>query len=162
MRPRISRCAAVSVSATSNGSLFQVSYHQKGLCKGFVLEWNIGQTNEGKPNNKGLLIDLHLSNKRQEWCIVELLFGLYLFSLVFLLFPFWPSCLSCRGFCWLPFDLRFFLLISVFLFLFFLLLHIHVCQPSAFPPVISLCILHHPFCSFIRPFRFPVWFCILE
>ena len=29
-----------------------------------------------------------------------------------------------------------------------------------FPP--ASCILHHPFCIFIRRFRFPVWFCTLE
>ena len=56
---------------------------------------------------------------------MELLsFGLYLFSLVFLLFPFLLSCLSCDSFCWLPFRLRFFLLVP-FVFSFFLLLHLH-------------------------------------
>ena len=74
------------------------------------------------------MIDFHVSSERQEWCIMELLLGLYLFSLVFLLFPFLLSCLSCDSFCCLPFRLRFFLLIPVFLFLyilFFLLLHLH-------------------------------------
>ena len=58
---------------------------------------------------------------------MELLsFGLYLFSLVFLLFPFLLSCLSCDSFCWLPFRLRFFLLVPfVFPILFFFLLHLH-------------------------------------
>ena len=59
---------------------------------------------------------------------MELLsFGLYLFSLVFLLFPFLCSCLSCDSFCWLPFRLRFFLLFPFVFFpiLFFLLLHLH-------------------------------------
>ena len=42
--------------------------------------------------------------------------------------------------------------------LFFLLLHLHFCEASAFPPVIFVppasCSLHHPFSLFIRPFVF--------
>ena len=86
---------------------------------------------------------------------MELLsFGLYLFSLVFLLFPFLFSCLSCVSFCWLPFRLRFFLLIP---FVFFLSCFssccIYILSSFCFPPASIL---------FIRRFRFPVWFCVLE
>ena len=86
---------------------------------------------------------------------MELLsFGLYLFSLVFLLFPFLLSCLSCDSFCWLPFRLRFFLLIPVFLFLYcFSSCCICILSSFCFPPASIL---------FIRRFRFPVWFCVLE
>ena len=80
------------------------------------------------------MIDFHLSSERQEWCIMELLsFGLYLFSLVFLLFPFLLSCLSCDSFCWLPFRLRFFLLIPVvFSYLVFPPAAFTFCHVSAF------------------------------
>ena len=86
---------------------------------------------------------------------MELLsFGLYLFSLVVLLFPFLCSCLSCDSFCWLPFRLRFFLL---FPFVFFLSCFssccIYILSSFCFPPASIL---------FIRRFRFPVWFCVLE
>ena len=86
---------------------------------------------------------------------MELLsFGLYLFSLVFLLFPFLLSCLSCDSFCWLPFRLRFFLLIPVFLFLScFSSCCIYILSSFCFPPASIL---------FIRRFPFPVWFCVLE
>ena len=65
---------------------------------------------------------------------MELLsFGLYLFSLVFLLFPFLLSCLSCDSFCWLPFRLRFFLLVPfVFSYLVFPPPAFTFCQVSAF------------------------------
>ena len=65
---------------------------------------------------------------------MELLsFGLYLFSLVFLLFPFLCSCLSCDSFCWLPFRLRFFLLFPfVFSYLVFPPAAFTFCQVSAF------------------------------
>ena len=80
------------------------------------------------------MIDFHLRSERQEWGIMELLsFGLYLFSLVFLLFPFLFSCLSCDSFCWLPFRLRFFLLIPfVFSSLVFPPAAFTFCQVSAF------------------------------
>ena len=86
---------------------------------------------------------------------MELLsFGLYLFSLVFLLFPLLFSCLSCDSFCWLPFRLRFFLLIP---FVFFLSCFssccIYILSSFCFPPASIL---------FIRRFRFPIWFCVLE
>ena len=63
-----------------------------------------------------------------------------------LAFPCLPllSCLSCDSFCWLPFRLRFFLLIPLFFpILFFLLVHLHfvkfllsACKYS-FHPVVS-------------------------
>ena len=86
---------------------------------------------------------------------MELLsFGLYLFSLVFLLFPFLLSCLSCDSFCWFPFRLRFFLLIP---FVFFLSCFSSCCicilSSFCFPPASIL---------FIRRFRFPVWFRVLK
>ena len=91
-----------------------------------------------------------------------------MFSLVFLLFPFLLSCLSCDGFCRIPFRLRFFLLISSYLFLFFLMLHVHFFKllllPCDFFPPAS-CILYHPFCIFLHfhlAVRFSVWFCVLE
>ena len=85
---------------------------------------------------------------------MELLsFGLYLFSLVFLLFPFLLSCLSCDSFCWLPFRLRFFLLIRFFFLPCFSSCCIYILSSFYFPPASIL---------FIRRFRFPVWFCVLE
>ena len=85
---------------------------------------------------------------------MELWFGLYLFSLVFLLFPFLLSCLSCDGFCRIPFRLRFFLLISSYLFLFFLMLHVHFCQASASPLwFLSACKLYS-LSSFLHLFAF--------
>ena len=80
--------------------------------------------------------------------------GLYNFSIDFLLFPFLLSCLSSDSFCWLPFRLRFFLLIPAFLFLScFSSCCIYILSSFCFPPASIL---------FIRRFRFPVWFCVLE
>ena len=94
------------------------------------------------------MIDFHLSSERQEWCIMELLsFGLYLFSLVFLLFPFLFSCLSCDSFCWFPFRL----FISVDPGCFFLSCFssccIYILSSVCFPPASIV---------FIRRFPFPV------
>ena len=63
--------------------------------------------------------------------------GLYMFSLVFLLFPFLLSCLLCDSFCLLPFCLRFSVHLTFSFPICFFLLHFHVCQVSVFPPVIS-------------------------
>ena len=74
--------------------------------------------------------------------------------LPFVSFLFLCSCLSCDSFCWLLFRLRFFLL---FPFVFFLSCFssccIYILSSFCFPPARIL---------FIRRFRFPVWFCVLE
>ena len=96
------------------------------------------------------MIDFHLSSERQEWCIMELLsFGLYLFSLVFLCFHAFPVTVSVGflstfvSFCWS----RFFFLSC------FSSCCIYILSSFCFPPASIL---------FIRWFRFPVWFCVLE
>ena len=92
--------------------------------------------------------------------------GLYMFSLVFLLFPFLLSCLLCDSFCLLPFCLRFSVHLTFsfpicfFPAAFSCLSSFCLSSCDFFPP--ANCILHHPFCIFIRRFRFPVWFCALE
>ena len=74
-------------------------------------------SNEGKAN----------VNKDVSWSY-DLVFAC--FPLSFFLFPFLLSCLSCDGFCRIPFRLRFFLSISFYLFLFF---------PAAFTFLSSFC-----------------------
>ena len=85
---------------------------------------------------------------------MELLsFGLYLFSLVFLLFPFLLSCLSCDSFCWLPFRLRFFLLVPfVFSYLVFPPAAFAFCQVSAFRLQVFF-----SSCGFVFPSGFAFW-----
>ena len=84
------------------------------------------------------------------------------------LFPFLLSCLSCDGFCCLSAFVSFSESCLFFSYLVFppAALHFRFCQASAFPPVIffppASCILHHPFCMFLRRFCFPLWFCVLE
>ena len=85
---------------------------------------------------------------------MELLsFGLYLFSLVFLLFPFLLSRLSCDSFCWLPFRLRFFLLVPfAFSYLVFPPAAFAFCQVSAFRLQVFF-----SSCGFVFPSGFAFW-----
>ena len=106
-------------------------------------------SNEGKAN----------VNKDVSWSY-DLVFAC--FPLSFFLFPFLLSCLSCDGFCRIPFRLRFLSTFPIF------------SSPAAFTFLSSFCfssvisfrlqieffiIL---FCIFIRRLRFSVWFCVLE
>ena len=103
-------------------------------------------------------------NKDVSWSY-DLVFAC--FPLSFFLFPFLLSCLSCDGFCRIPFRLCFFLLISFYFFLFFLMMHVHffkllLLPCHCFPPpascILFFIILFASFCIFIRRFAFPSGF----
>ena len=138
-------------------------------------EWNISQT-WSKPERRHTLqlelIDIFPTEQRTSTMMYHGAMGWSLRVFPFLPFvcPFLLPCLSCDGFCRIPFRLRFFLLISFYLFhsfpiLFFSAAFIFLssfCFSSCdfFPP--ASCILYQPVCIFIRRFCFPVWFCVLE
>ena len=86
---------------------------------------------------------------------MELLsFGLYLFSLVFLLFPFLCSWLLLGQFLLASFPSSFLSVVPVCFFpILFSSYCIYILSSFCFPPASIL---------FIRRFRFPVWFCVLE
>ena len=145
-----------------------MGYHH--LCKGYVLEWNIGQNlqNEGDLLKRRQTLQLEFVDRfpfEQRTSRIVYHGVMVWYGFVFASFPLssfrFLSCfhVSCDGFCWIPFRPRFFLLISFFLFLScFSPAAFAFCQVSAFPPVVSfrlqivfMFFFHfHPVVSFFR------------
>ena len=146
-----------------------MGYHH--LCKGYVLEWNIGQNlqNEGDLLKRRQTLQLEFVDRfpfEQRTSRIVYHGVMVWYGFVFASFPLssfrFLSCfhVSCDGFCWIPLRPRFFLLISFFLFLscFFsccICILSSFCFSSCgfFPP--ANCILHvffhfHPVVSFFR------------
>ena len=158
--------------------IYNYIYGYHHLCKGYVLEWTIGQNlqNEGDLLKRRQTLQLEFVDRfpfEQQTSRIVYHGVMVWYGLVFASFPLssfrFLSCfhVSCDGFCWIPFRLRFFLLISFFLFLswFFLPAAFAFCQVSAFPPVVSfrlqivffMFFFHfHPVVSFF-PSGFACW-----
>ena len=152
-----------------------MGYHH--LCKGYVLEWNIGQNlqNEGDLLKRRQTLQLEFVDRfpfEQRTSRIVYHGVMVWYGFVFASFPLssfrFLSCfhVSCDGFCWIPFRPRFFLLISFFLFLscFFsccICILSSFCFSSCgfFPP--ANCILHVFFSfssgGFVFPSGFACW-----